>query len=79
MADINPTRLQQFGEEWEITPEQRYATAAEMFAHAHLDVVSVTTHNLYHHQPVIEAAAAGIKVIMVEKPIAGLASSGRAR
>lgn len=70
VADINPTRLQQFGEEWEIAPEQRYATAAEMFAHAHLDVVSVTTHNLYHHQPVIEAAAAGIKVIMVEKPIA---------
>jgi predicted dehydrogenase len=35
-----------------------------------LDIVSVTTHNLYHPQPVIEAAEAGIKIIMVEKPIA---------
>ena len=70
VADINPTRLQQFGEEWAIAPEQRYPTAAEMYARAGLDIVSVTTHNLYHHQPVIEAAEAGIKVIMVEKPIA---------
>jgi predicted dehydrogenase len=70
VADINPTRLQQFGDEWEIAPEQRYATAAEMYARAGLDIVSVTTHNLYHHQPVIEAAEAGIKVIMVEKPMA---------
>ena len=70
IADINPVRLAQFGDEWEIAPEQRYATAAEMYARAGLDIVSVTTHNLYHHQPVIEAAAAGIKIIMVEKPIA---------
>lgn len=70
VADINPMRLQQFGEEWGIAPEQRYATAAEMYAHAGLDIVSVTTHNLYHHQPVIEAAEAGVKIIMVEKPIA---------
>jgi predicted dehydrogenase len=41
-----------------------------MYARAGLDIVSVATHNLYHHQPVIEAAEAGIKVIMVEKPIA---------
>lgn len=70
IADINPVRLAQFGDEWEFAPEQRYATAAEMYARAGLDIVSVTTHNLYHHQPVIEAAAAGIKIIMVEKPIA---------
>ncbi|MBU10390.1 MAG: hypothetical protein CME13_20770 [Gemmatimonadetes bacterium] len=70
IADINEERLHQFGNEWEIPEEQRYKTASEMYSKANLDVVSVTTHNLYHHQPVIEAAEAGIKVIMVEKPIA---------
>ena len=70
IADINEERLHQFGNEWEIPEEHRYKTASEMYSKANLDVVSVTTHNLYHHQPVIEAAEAGIKVIMVEKPIA---------
>ena len=77
IADINPVRLQQFGDEWEIAPEQRYATAADMYAHAGLDIVSVTTHNLYHHQPVIEAAQAGVKIIMVEKPMAISVEWGR--
>ena len=70
VADINEERLHQFGDEWEIAPEHRYGAAAAMYEKARLDVVSVTTHNLYHHQPVIEAAEAGVKVIMVEKPIA---------
>jgi len=77
VADINPERLQQFGDEWEIDPEHRYLTAVDMYEKANLDVVSVTTHNLYHHQPVIEAAEAGIKVIMVEKPLAISVEWGR--
>ncbi len=77
VADINPRRLQQFGDEWEIAPEHRYSTAVDMYEKAGLDVVSVTTHNLYHHQPVIEAAEAGIKVIMVEKPLAISVAWGR--
>ena len=78
VADIDAERLQQFGEEWEIAPEQRYLTAIDMYEKANLDVVSVTTHNRYHHQPVIEAAEAGIKVIMVEKPLAISVALGRA-
>ena len=77
IADINEERLQQFGEEWDIAPEHRYNTAVEMYEKANLDVVSVTTHNLYHHGPVIEAAEAGIKVIMVEKPLAVSVELGR--
>ena len=77
IADINEERLQQFGEEWDIAPEHRYSTAVEMYEKANLDVVSVTTHNLYHHGPVIEAAEAGIKVIMVEKPLAVSVELGR--
>jgi predicted dehydrogenase len=77
VADINPERLQQFGEEWEIAPEHRYNTAQGMYEKANLDIVSVTTHNFYHHGPVIEAAEAGIKVIMVEKPLAISVEWGR--
>ena len=77
VADINAERLQQFGEEWEIAPEHRYPTAVDMYEKANLDVVSVTTHNLYHHQPVIDAAEAGIEVIMVEKPLAISVALGR--
>lgn len=77
VADINAERLQQFGDEWEIAPEHRYTTAAAMYENANLDVVSVTTHNFHHHEPVIEAAEAGVKVIMVEKPIAISVEWGR--
>ena len=77
IADIDAERLQQFGEEWEIAPEHRYPTAVAMYESANLDVVSVTTHNRYHHQPVIEAAEAGIEVIMVEKPLAISVALGR--
>ncbi len=44
VADINPQRLQQFGDEWEVAPQHRYATAVETYDKAGLDVVSVTTH-----------------------------------
>ena len=77
VADINNERLQQFGNEWEIAPEQRYVTAQEMYEKADLDIVSVTTHNFHHHEPVIEAAEAGIQVIMVEKPLAISVEWGR--
>ena len=77
VADINNERLQQFGDEWEIASEGRYSTAQEMYEKADLDIVSVTTHNFHHHEPVIEAAEAGIKVIMVEKPLAISVEWGR--
>ena len=69
IADLNGERLQQFGEEWGIPVEQRYGHPVEMYEKADLDIADVTTHNLHHHEPVIQAAEAGIKVIMVEKPL----------
>lgn len=77
VADINPARLQQFGDEWEIAPEQRYNSDQAMYAGAKLDVVVVSTHNLHHHSPVIAAAEAGIKAILVEKPLAISVEWGR--
>ena len=60
VADINPQRLQQFGDEWEVPNQHRYETAQAMYENAKLDIVSVTTHNFHHHQPVIDAAEAGV-------------------
>ena len=77
VADINPQRLQQFGDEWEIPSQHRYETAQAMYENSKLDIVSVTTHNFHHHQPVIEAAEAGVKVILVEKPLAISVELGR--
>ena len=48
-----------------------------MYEKADLDIVSVTTHNFYHPEPVIEAAEAGVKVILVEKPLAVSVALGR--
>ena len=48
-----------------------------MYQKARLDIVDVTTNTLYHHHPVIEAAEAGTKVIMVEKPLATSVAWGR--
>ena len=70
VADVDAERLHQFGEQWGISPEHRYSTAAQMYAEASLDVVSVTTPPIHHHHPVIEAAEGGVKVILVEKPLA---------
>jgi len=77
IADFNEERLNQFGDEWEIAAEHRYGSADEMFEKVNLDVVSVTTDNFHHHQPVIAAAEAGVKVIMVEKPLAISVEWGR--
>ncbi len=77
VADINAERLQQFGQEWDIAPEHRYSSVEAMCEKANLDVVSVTTDNFNHHQPVIAAAEANIKVIMVEKPLAISVEWGR--
>ena len=77
VADVDAERLQQFGEQWGIAPEHRYSTAAQMFAEASLDVVSVTTPPIHHHHPVIEAAEGGVKVILVEKPLAMSVEWGR--
>ena len=77
IADIDSERLEQFGKQWGIPPEHRYSKASEMYARENLDVISVTTPPMYHHHPVIEAADAGVKVILVEKPLAISVEWGR--
>ena len=78
-CDLAPDALDKFREtyqqEW---PDLAlYTSYQDMLKNANLDIVSVTTHNFHHHQPVIEAAEASVKIILVEKPLAVSVELGR--
>ena len=66
----------------DLLPERRAAAAREfgdvacydhhgaMLRHAALDVIVVATLGLQHREPVVDAAAAGVRGVYVEKPMA---------
>jgi len=67
-ADIKPENLEAFCDEYGI--EGRYLDHREMLAQAELDLVSVCVWPHLHTQMVIDAAAAGVRAIHCEKPMA---------
>lgn len=67
ICDLDPTALGRRAREWEVSSV--YDDAAEMFAKANLDVVSVSTPVAGHHPVTLAAAAAGVHVLC-EKPVA---------
>ncbi|MBI2193039.1 MAG: Gfo/Idh/MocA family oxidoreductase [Planctomycetes bacterium] len=69
-ADLVPANLERFAQHWNVPREHCYPDHRKLLESEKLDIVSVATHNLHHAQPVIDAARAGVKVIVVEKPIA---------
>jgi len=77
VADLDENRLQQFGDEWGIAKEHRYTNYHNMFAEVKPDIVSVTTPNVVHAQPTIDAAKSGVKAIVCEKPMAVSVAEGR--
>ena len=57
---------------------QGFESAEEMLAEARPDIVSVCTWHLLHPAPTIAAAAAGVKAVICEKPMAiGLGAADR--
>ena len=70
IAGADPVKegLDKFGAEFGIT--QLYTDYKEMLAKERLDIVSVCTWPPMHHQMVLDAAAAGVKAIFCEKPVA---------
>ena len=76
VADIDAENLDTFGEAWDIPPERRYLGHERMLAEEDLDVVSVCTPSLHHHDHVVSAAYsdANPTVIWCEKPIASSVS-----
>ena len=67
-ADIKPENLESFCDEYGIPG--RYLDHREMLAQAKLDVVSVCVWPHLHAPMVIDAAAAGVRAIHCEKPMA---------
>jgi predicted dehydrogenase len=70
-SDLDPDRLQKFGERWGIAPEHRYADYRQMLEQEKLDVVSVVTAWGHDHAAILPVVAqSGVKGIFAEKPLA---------
>jgi predicted dehydrogenase len=74
IADLDPARLSQIGDQHEVAG--RYRTAEDMLAQETLDLVSIATPNKYHKPLTIAALQAGCHVLC-EKPMA--LNAGEAR
>lgn len=72
VADVDTEKLSRFGAAWDIPESERYVDHKTMLKNEELDVVSVCTPTLYHHDHVIDAvtSASDPSVIWCEKPIA---------
>ncbi|MFB6143086.1 MAG: Gfo/Idh/MocA family protein [Halorientalis sp.] len=71
VADIDRDKLETFGEAWDIPEQRRYYGHEAMLEAEDLDVVSVCTPSLLHHDHVVDAATVGDPdVVWCEKPIA---------
>ena len=74
IADPQPVARQQYVQEYGAL--QEFATVEEMLQKAQPDLVSVCTWHLLHPAPTIAAAAAGVKGVICEKPMAiGMAAA----
>ena len=66
--------LHEFADSYQIA--QRYQDYNEMFEKANLDLISVCVPNYLHKQVVVQAAEAGIRAIICEKPLATTIEDG---
>ncbi len=71
-CDLRPERAAAFKRQWsELLPDIRvYQDHREMLAAEALDIVSVVTSDHAHAQVVVDAAEAGVRGVLCEKPIA---------
>lgn len=72
IVDSNPERLKAISERFEVG--QTYPDVQSMLASTVPDVVAIVTPTAYFKEVVLACAEAGVKGIMVEKPIGGLLS-----
>jgi predicted dehydrogenase len=70
-SDLDPERLQRFGEKWDVPPASRYADYRAMLDAERLDVVSITTAWGHDHAAIApQVLAGGARGVFCEKPIA---------
>ncbi len=68
VCDILPAARDALGDRLGLPPQRRYADARTAIADAEVDFCLITTQPWYHLEPLLEACAAGLPVLM-EKPI----------
>ena len=66
-CDLNEERKKATAEKYNVTG---YSTVKEMIKNEELDAISIATPDPYHFEPLKDAIEAGIKNILVEKPLA---------
>jgi len=66
--DPDVQRLDEFAARWQVTTEFRSIT--QMIAEQRLDIVTIASPTRFHAEHFMEAAAAGIKGVFLEKPVA---------
>lgn len=69
-ADVDDDSLTAFSETWDIDPSHRYRSLAAMLDAEALDILSVCTPAVFHHDHVLQAAKADVDIVLCEKPIA---------
>jgi predicted dehydrogenase len=69
-VDVNRENLAAFGERFKVAPGDLFESTAAMYAAVTPDYVSICTWPEFHASQVIEAAKAGVKGIVCEKPVA---------
>lgn len=69
-ADVNEESLTAFADAWDVGPSHRYDDAESMLAAEDLDIVSVCTPAVFHHDHVLAVANAGVDAVLCEKPLA---------
>lgn len=67
-ADTNAERLAEFAQRWDVPAT--YTNYREMLRHEQFDIVSICTPTRSHTEVAIDVAAAGVKGVFMEKPIA---------
>ncbi|MEM1010778.1 MAG: Gfo/Idh/MocA family oxidoreductase [Planctomycetota bacterium] len=68
-VDPNAENLAAFGDKFELPDDRRFASTAALYEAVTPDIVSVCTWPALHHPMVLEAANAGVKGIICEKPL----------
>lgn len=70
-SDVDAEALDRFGDLWDVPPDRRYADPAAMLDAEDLDVVSVCSPTMFHHEHVqLAATTADPDAIWCEKPVA---------
>jgi predicted dehydrogenase len=62
--------LSAFCDAWDVAVENRYTNHEAMLATVELDLVSICTPAVFHHDHVLDAVDGGVGAVLCEKPIA---------